>query len=72
MRFILDIYRGSEVQPTPPETITCKSTREGIRKCRARALRIWERVERCYPSDDDVASYGPPDSDGYVTLRRPA
>lgn len=71
MQFILDIYFGSGVQPSPDETITAASTRDGIRRCREKAQSLWGTAKRCYPADDDVASFGPSDDDEpYVTLRR--
>lgn len=73
MKFELDIYLGSGVEPEPKETIEVRSTREGISACRQSARRIWGRVVRWYPEDDGVVSFGPPDDhDGYVTLRRVA
>jgi len=76
MELILDIYRDG-CEPTTHEIIQCRNTREGISMARRRASRVLsdyghegEKITRVYPADDDIASFGFPDSADYVTVRR--
>ena len=70
MKFTLDIYSGSGVEKTPDMEVAANTTREAMRQCRVMAQTLWGRAERCYPEDDGIASYGPPDGECYVTLRQ--
>jgi hypothetical protein len=78
MTLTLDIYNAG-CEPTAPEIIECRSTREGIAMAKKRAARVLsdynhegEKIVRVYPADDDIVSFGYPGADDYVTLRRRA